>query len=368
MVDLCVKYNPKGSFEENVREALKEFDSHIVNVHIHGDRAYTRRDEYYRGKNIAEIARMTLREKQDLIPNLHKGEAFHPDCIYERMKRMLDESIYFGVKEIWTTVDVTFRTGFKSLEVAERLRKEYEEKIKIKIGAYNPSGFKLGDGHKDRWEIFEEAAKRADFLVGLAEKDAKKGHIGERQHNSYLLHLAYRLNKPVHFHVGQENRPTDNTLELLLHEIKEVQDVHLMVRPENFPEINAVHAISSSCKTKDEFNQSADFMAERNVGLICCPRAGVSMLQDSNYSAPIHNSTAKVWHFALRDVRIVGLGVDNLNDVFVPDSTADVYDEAAILSSALRYYRERLIAKLMCGKPFDNFDKGTIQQDLESVV
>jgi cytosine/creatinine deaminase len=361
------KYKPKGEFEREVRGFCSEFGG-IVNAHVHGDRAYTRRDDYYShvGVSVSDIDKLTLPEKQQLTWALHTGRAFEKDCIEERMRRMIDESIYFGVKQIFTTVDVTYNTKLKSLDVAEKLRDEYAGKLDLKIGIYNTSGFKEKGLADERFELFEEASKRCDFLMGLAEKDRSKDHMGERQHNSYMLQLAYKTGKPAHFHVGQENRHTDNTLELLLDEIKEVQDVHLRVGFEDFPEIVAVHAISSSCKDHEMFDNVAYRMAQRNIGLICCPRAAISMLQDSSLYSPTHNSIAKVWDFAIKGVKIKGLGVDNLDDIFVPATSADVYDETEDLANSLRSYRQRILAKVMCGEDLDEFDVGDLRRTLFS--
>jgi len=365
MEEQIVEHVPKSSFEREVRDFCSQF-SGIGNFHIHGDRAYTRRDKFYshRGLSVSEISRMSLPEKQKLTWVLHSGLAFEPDCIEARMTQMLDESIKYGVKRIFTTVDVTHNTKFTSLEIAERLKKKYVGQIDVKIGAYNPSGFKKRGVADERFDIFEEAAKRSDFLVALAEKDRGGLHMGERQHNWYMLNLAYELDKPVHCHVGQENRASDNTTELLLEDLAMLQDLHLRVSPGDFPEVVAIHAISPSCKSPKELGSLVNNMAERNIKLLCCPRAAISMLQDGSQSVPIHNSIAKVWDFAIGGVKIKGLGVDNLDDIYVSASSADVYDEAEYLVNSLRFDDSRIIAKVLCGEDLDDFDKGTIRREL----
>jgi len=355
----------KGSFEKKViGYSEKEFGG-LGNFHIHGDRAYTRRDEFYAhaGISIADIASLSLPEKQRLTWVLHKGPAFYPECIEERMVRLVKESIAFGVTKLHTTVDVTYNTKFKSLEIAERLKEKYKKEIEIKIGAYNPSGFKVRGLDEERFELFEEAAKRADFLVALAEKDNSSGHMGDEQHNHYMARLSYALQKPVHYHVGQENRRTDNGMEKLLKNISYIQDEELREAHAKFPEQIAIHNISASCKSPDEFNRIVNEMEKRRVGLIVCPRAALSMKQDESCQSPIHNSIAKAWHFAIKGIPI-RLGVDNLDDIYVPASSADVYDELEDFANALRGYPERILAKLLSGYKLDTFDKGTIKRDL----
>ncbi|MBS3078868.1 hypothetical protein J4218_01990 [Candidatus Pacearchaeota archaeon] len=361
-----IEYTPKSDFEKEVRDFCDNSFSGIGNFHIHGDRAYTRRDKYYahHGVSVDDIARRTLPEKQRLTWVLHKGPGFTSECIEERMRRLLEESIRFGVRKMYTTIDATHNTEFKSLEIAEKLKVEYKGRIDLFIGAYNPSGFK--DSDPRRYEIFEEAARRSDFIVGLAEKDRKDGHIGERQHNWYVLQLGYRLGKPMQFHVGQENRPGDMTTETLLSDLEFLQDIDLRVSPERFPQIDMVHVISSSAKPYDEFLNTARRMAERGVGIVCCPRAASSMLQDFSINAPIHNSIARIWDFAVNGVNIRGFGVDNLDDIYVPASSPDVYDDLEDAANLLRFYNQRILAKILCGEPLDPFDVGTIQRDLFS--
>ncbi|MBU2616043.1 MAG: hypothetical protein KKC19_02980 [Nanoarchaeota archaeon] len=360
-----MNFVPKSEFEREVRQYASEFGG-IVNVHVHGDRAYTRRDEFYSatGKSISQFGGLTLSEKQRLTWILHNSRAFEEESLLERMGKLLDESISFGVRELSTTVDVTYNTRLKSLEVAERLRDSYSDRIKVRIGAYNPSGFRKGDEHKERFELFEEAAERSDFLVGLAEKDKPEDHIGEAQHNWYILNLAYELKKPVQFHVGQENSPSDKTLELLLTNLEQFQEMQLRISPEDFPQVDAVHAISTSCLQRDEFDFLTGRMADRNVGLICCPRAAISMLQDSFVIAPIHNSIANIWRFAINGVQIRGFGTDNVDDIYIPASSADVYDEAEDVTNSLRFYNPRVIAKVLCGVSLDPFDIAGINKDL----
>lgn len=355
----------KSDFEKEVRKYSEQFGG-FGDFHIHGDRAYTRREEFYEGtgRSISEFGKLSLGEKQKLTWILHNSSAFGKESLRERMRRMIDDSLSFGVNKLYTTVDVTYNTGLRSLEVAEELKKEFEGKIDLKIGAYNPSGFKTGEKYKDRFELFEEAARRSDFLMGLAEKDRPKDHIGEQQHNWYLLNMGYKLGKPVHFHVGQENKPSDRTLELLMTDLEQIQDLDLRVSPKDFPEVVVVHAISSSCLPEEEFDIIAERMKERNVSLISCPRAAISMLQDSSVHSPIHNSIGNVWRFAAKGVHIKGLGVDNLDDIYIPASSPDVYDEVEDLANSLRFYNPKILAKVACGQPLDPFDIGIITETL----
>ncbi|MBW1650043.1 MAG: hypothetical protein JRJ44_05115 [Deltaproteobacteria bacterium] len=352
---------PKTDYEKSVRDFAKGFGG-FYNAHAHGDRAFTYNGIYYKhvGLSVADIEKLSLKEKQGLVWALHTGTAFTKESIRARMIRLLEDSIKYGIRVINSAIDVTYNSKFSSLEVAESLKKEYAGRIELMIGAYNVAGFK--DKESKRFEIFEEAVKRSDFIVALAEKDRKKEHIGEEQHNVYMLKLGLKYNKPVHFHIGQANTPDEIGTELLFQDMDFVYNKDYRLR--EYPQNLLVHDISASCYDEEKFQKHCDNLIKYNLGVICCPSAALSMKQHSAYKTRIHNSIARIWDYAIRDIPVF-FGTDNINDVFVPSSTPDLYDEIFLLSNALRGYNTRVLTKIACGRLLDNFDKGRIMKILD---
>jgi len=352
----------KSDYERAVRGAVERLGG-FYNAHSHGDRAYTFSDDYYPNiqSSVSLFESLTLPEKQNLVWRLHRGPAFEPKCIKERMTRMLDDSIEFGVSRLNSCVDVTYNTGMVVWEAARELKDEYRDKIEFNLGAYNVSGFKDGPPGEKRWEYFEAAAKDADFLVALAEKDRKPGHIGEEQHNVYFLNKGIELGIPVHFHIGQENRPTDRGPDLLFQNIRQVYELQHRIPKSEQPQNLLVHDISASCYNDSDFQRHIESLQKWNLGVVACPTAGISMRQDRGFSVPTHNSLARIWDYALNRIPVF-VGTDNINDVFVPSSSADVYDELMVLSHSLRLYNPEIIAKLGAGVPFDDFDRANIRK------
>ncbi|MCK5149754.1 hypothetical protein KAJ87_02420 [Candidatus Pacearchaeota archaeon] len=350
----------KTAYEKEVRNYSKDFGG-FFNAHAHGDRAFTRRDEFYVdiGRSKDEIERLSLKDKQGLVWALHTGRAFSKDSLLERMSCLLEDSIKYGTRRIDSCIDVTYNTGLKSFEIAKTLKKKYKDKIDFRLGAYNVSGFK--DSDPERSEIFEQACKEADFIVALAEKDRGEEHIGEKQHNIYMLNLGLKFNVPVHFHVGQANTPKDRGAEVLFECMDWMYNLDKRLDSKSFPKNMLVHDISASCYSKKDFEKHCNQLLKYNLGVICCPTAGISMRQESKYKSRIHNSLARVWDFALRKIPVF-LGTDNINDVFVPSSTPDMYDEIFTFSNSLRGYDERILAKIACGKELDDFDRGKIKE------
>ena len=355
---------PKSGYEKDVRKAVKKLGG-FYNAHSHGDRAYTYRNKFYPDfqDSVALFESKTLSEKQKLVWRLHKGPAFKKKSLRKRMTRLLDDSIRFGVTRLNSCIDVTYNTGLKGWEVACELKEKYQGKIDFKIGAYNVSGFRDGEEHKKRWDYFEEAAKTADFLVALAEKDRNSGHIGEEEHNVYFLNKGIELGIPVHFHVGQENRPTDRGAELLFENMRHVYKLQHRLSENEYPENYLIHDISAACYNEDDFQKHVDSLLEYRLSVVSCPTAAVSMLQDRGMEAPIHNSIARVWDYVLNEIPVF-VGSDNVNDVFVPGSNADVFDELVMLNHALRLSNPEIIAKLASGTEFEDFDRGIIQRTI----
>jgi cytosine/creatinine deaminase len=352
------EYLGKTDFEIEIRKSVRNFGG-FLNAHI--DRAFTFADRYptHVGKTVSDLSGLTLAEKQDLVGAIHEGRAYNEEDLRERMERVIEQSMDYNVTKICSAIDTTGsdKIGLSALEIALKLKEKYKTRVDLQLGAYNVFGFKNDEPR--RWEIFSEAAKKADFLVGLQERDERDGHIGEEQHIKRILNLGYELKKPVHFHVDQANVPGERRTEILIEQVHHLFDVYHETK--NYPEVWAVHAISPSCYDEDRFLRLCDNLIKYHIGVICCPSAGISMRSDKTQNSPVHNSLARIWTMMSRGVS-VKLGSDNINDVFVPSSSPDMFDEVLRLSDCLRFYDTRILSKLASGQKINNFDRATIKR------
>jgi len=161
--------------------------------------------------------------------------------------------------------------------------------------------------------------------------------------------------------VGQENRATDRGAETLFRDMRIVYDlIHRLPRGD-YPENLFVHDISAACYDDEDFQEHVEKLKRFRAGVICCPSAGVSMKQDRGLYVPTHNSLARIWDYALERIPVF-VGTDNINDVFVSSSNADVFDELMRLSEALRLSNPEILAKLGAGVAFDDFDRANIRK------
>ena len=66
------------------------------------------------------------------------------------------------------------------------------------------------------------------------------------------------------------------------------------------------------------------------------------MTQHSEYSAPLHNSIAPV-NTLLEEGVNVGLGVDNVEDIFMPFCDGDLLFELRLLAESARIYKPEVL-------------------------
>ena len=354
----------KSEYLKYLKEAVSEYGG-LFNAHLHLDRASTLDKKYlsHIGMNPIEASGYSLAVKQNLVGDLHRGPAYEKADLTERMQNQLEALIELNTKRADSFIDVSPDIGLTAFEIALSLKEKYQDKIDFRIGAYPIFGLK--DNTPNRWELFMEAAKQADYLGCLPERDdanKHQNHIGIDEHFRRTLKLAIELKKPVHYHVDQANDQRENLTETLVQAVRWLGQPK--VESEN-PSVWAVHVISPSAYEEQRFNSLLDGLLEQNIGVICCPTAAISMRQLRPLTAPTHNSTARVLEMLAKKIP-VRIGSDNIADVFLPSTTASLYDEILVLSNAIRFYNPDIFAKVACGKSLTDVDRELIAKSLEN--
>jgi len=175
---------------------VDKFVRGLVDAHGHACRAYSHKDEFMPdGMSMEAVARLPLKVKQRYVRNIHISGAYSRESLKERMERLIKFKIMYGERKFFGITDTTPDIGLIALETLLELKKQYENDIEILAAAYPVFG--LGDDeHRD---IFMKGAEKADFLVGLPEKDEET--IGFKSSVTYILKAAYNLKKTVQIHV-----------------------------------------------------------------------------------------------------------------------------------------------------------------------
>lgn len=353
-----------SEYDEILINEIKELGG-FYNAHSHLDRCNTLSRKYLKKVGIDPIkgASLPLRAKQNLVGELHKSEAYTENNLKQRMKQSLENQNRMLTTKIDVMVDVTPdlpENGMFAINTILELKEELKNKISINIGAHPIFGFKENTG---RWEVYEEAAKKCDFLGALPEKDEPitRGRIGFKKHIKKVLMLGQKLHKPVQVHVDQSNNPNENHTELL------VQAVEWIGAPEidnvKEPTVWAIHSISPSTYSEKRFDRLLNDLLKNNIGVICCPSAGLSMRQLRPVVTPTYNSICRVLEMLEAGIQ-VRIGTDNICDVFVPSSDGCMLTEIKILSNAVRFYIISVLSKLAAGKRLNNMDREMVKRSL----
>lgn len=360
-------FHYQTEFEKVVRLRVAQYGG-LENWHTHLDRARTMEADYWEhvGINPWEGSAYPLRVKQSLTGDLHRGTAYTKSALDSRMRHILDAMVELATGKVFTCIDTTGSDDVKlsALEVALELKECYKDRLNLFVGAYNVFGFK--DDEPSRWQTFEDAGKRADFLVGLPEREGEPGelghdgHIGYDEHIKRILMLSQKFGRPAHIHLDQRNSPYEKGTETFIEAVRWLGESN---KTRGEPIYWTIHSISPAAYDEERFKRVVEGLHKYNIGVIVCPYAAVSMRQLRSETTPTHNSVARILEMLDAGVP-VRLGSDNIEDIFVPSGTPDMYEEVNAMSNMTRFYNPDVWAKVATGTELTQVDREFIRRSL----
>ncbi|MDP1931972.1 MAG: hypothetical protein Q8L60_10995 [Gammaproteobacteria bacterium] len=336
----------------------------MFNAHLHLDRAGTLDEIYMQqiGHKILDNSHISLHRKHSMISDLHQGRAYEAEDFNRRVNAFLDDMVEVNTFRADTLVDVTTDgLGLAALERMLAIKAQRKGQIDVRIGSYTPLGF--DDAEPERWALFEEGAKKADFIAALPEADDQNeypSHIGFMEHCRRTLLLAKQLDKPLHVHVDQRNEPSESGTEQLIEAVRQFGGP---TSPNGEPMVWAVHLISPSTYDEARFNAMVQGMVECNIGLITCPSAALGMRMYRPLMTPTYNSIPRVLEMLAAGIHVC-MGSDNISDICSPSTTADLVDEVFVLSAALRFYHPQILARIAAGQKLTDAQRQYVKDHL----
>jgi cytosine/adenosine deaminase-related metal-dependent hydrolase len=338
----------------------------LVDAHVHLDRVFTYDSEFFPpGINLNEIADLPLEAKQDLVGFLHEGKAYTRESLYNRMSEQIERAVKIGTREIGAVIDTTPDIGLGAFEAALDLKQRYSDVVDLKVGCYPLFGFKNPENQPDRYEIVAEAAPRSDLIVGLPEKDDRPDRIGFKGHTSLVLKLAYKYRKEAHIHVDQKNSAYERGAFQVIECLESLTPQEFTWYTEDpHPKLWLVHMISPSCYDGETFSRLVNFLVKYNIGVICCPTAGISMNPPRSENTPTHNSIARLPELLRCGVE-VKFGTDNVNDYLVPSGSGLILREIEEVSNYVRKYVSHILVKAGMGISLNNGDRAILAKSLQ---
>jgi cytosine/adenosine deaminase-related metal-dependent hydrolase len=282
-----------------------------VNCHAHIDRAYTITQENF------ALSNKMRHEKWKLNDELRRNSTV--EQIYDRMARAVERLLSQGVTALGTFIDVDCNIKDKAIKAAIKVRDEYKDQILIKY--LNQSSYGLLDDSKQTLKWFEEAVSFVDIIGGLLKADKDR----EEEHLDILFNAARVSGKMVHIHLDELNIPQEKETELVVKKIKEYELQGKVV---------GIHGISLNCHPIEYRKKIYKEMANVGMMYVACPVSWLNSRR-SEEPSPIHNPITPFDEMNTFGIP-VGLGSDNIADIWMPFNNADMWLDLRVLIEASR--------------------------------
>lgn len=282
-----------------------------VNAHAHFDRAFTI------SPKILDQGHAFMEQKWKLVDPMKKAST--KEIYVSRIERAANVMLKQGVTACATFIDVDPVAEFRALKAAMVVKKKYANKIKLLLINQVLKG--VVDSKARQWA--EKAIEYVDIIGGNPSKDRPYGE----KHLDIVFRWAKETGKMVHAHIDQENNPKEHDTELLARKTMEYGLEGKVV---------AIHAISVGAQPKKKRKELYKLMKAAGLVVVCSPSAAISM-RSLPYTTEIHNSIAPVPELLEAGIP-VGLGCDNIADIFQPLVDGDMYTELRFLAEANRFY------------------------------
>tara|TARA_Y100000591_G_C21744443_1_gene651158 strand:- start:102 stop:974 length:873 start_codon:yes stop_codon:yes gene_type:complete len=253
---------------------------------------------------------------------------YDDDDMKNRMFLTTNNLVKQGCHNFRTFIDVDNIVGLKPLEISLEIKDYWKKKnINMQIGTQLLEGLE----NDNNIYLFNKASELVDFIGCLPSRDKNPNN-----HLDIVFSKAKQLNKDVEAHLDQCNIPTEKETELFCD----------FVEKYNYQgKARAIHCVSLSCHPIDYQIMICKRLKSLDIGVIVCPSAAISMIQESKYNCPIHNSLAPV-NLLIKNNVNVGLGIDNIEDVFMPFCDGDLKFELRLLSESQRIYNPKTLTNI----------------------
>ncbi len=284
-----------------------------TNPHSHLDRAFTITPA------TLHLANAPLQAKWDLVDAVKLEAKNDPGILYTRMATAVEYMISQGVHTVGSFIDIDPVIEEVAIDVAEKIRDDFKGDIEMVYvnqtlkGVLNPVAR----------EWFDRGAARVDIIGGLPGKDVGR----EAEHLDIVLGTAKSQGKMAHVHTDQNNRPDERETQLLVEKTVEHGMQGRTV---------AVHAISTAAQPAEYRENLYKEMEKAGVMVISCPIAFIDSKRNETL-APTHNSITPVDEMTKAGI-VVGMGTDNIQDLYLPLSKGNMGEEILQLARTLRWF------------------------------
>lgn len=290
-----------------------------VNCHSHIDRAYTIDRKLYK------LANKLRHEKWLLNEELRKTSTV--PLVYDRMAKALELMITQGVQAIATFIDVDPYMKDKAIKAAIKIKETYCSQIKIKF--INHASYGILDKEPRDW--FEVGADFADIIGGMTKANQDR----TTEYMDVLLGAAKKRGKMAHVHVDEENVLSEKETELLAKKTIEYGMEGKVV---------GIHGISINTHPRQYREKLYKLMKKAGLMMIACPISWLNSRRSEELT-PTHNPTTPVDEMLTFGIT-VGIGTDNIADLFMPYNDGDIWNDLRVMMEMNRLYDIEALVKI----------------------
>lgn len=295
----------------------------LVDCHRHLASEHTITEERY--ESISDGKH--LNEKWKLMDALRR-EPWYLDSLPSRLESAIGRMREQGIRFCRTYAEVDAHLGIHVVEAMLEARERWKGSFTLQVAAYPFQG--LGD--KAKRKRAEQALEKADLLGCLPSRGRRDVSDEEtsRENMMLLFAFAHEQKKPIDLQIDQDNHPKERETFALIKVAREF-------REKGYEQsITATHCISLGAQFSSALQWALPRMRELNIQVVTCPSAALGMKQPTAERSPTRNSIAPVTEFLEAGI-LVGIGSDNVSDLYEPFTTGDIREEMGKMLSAIRW-------------------------------
>ncbi|MDP2966418.1 MAG: amidohydrolase family protein [Pelolinea sp.] len=278
----------------------------FIDPHTHIDKAFL----------IPSINRSGTLEEAIEIMKLNKN-----DSMGSNFDNRADKAIFWALKQgtlfLRTHVDVSSKTGTKSIEAMQRVKDRWKGIVEIQIVAFPQDGLiRFPEVKKYIRQAVEIGADVVGGIPAIEENSASA-----QNHIDYIFQIADEFDIDVDMHIDESDDPNSRTLEML---------AETTIRAGWEKRVSAAHCCALASYSNEYAWKVIDKVARAKISIITNPMVNL-VLQGRNDQQPIRRGITRVKELISAGVN-VSCGGDNLQDVFYPFGKCDMLEVAFITS------------------------------------
>lgn len=249
----------------------------------------------------------------------------------ERIAGSILQRLSRGITAARSYIDIDPSIGLGAIDKAIRAKEKYDGLFHLQIAVY-PA---LGRDVPGMEELLKKACAIPEVeVIGCLPSRGRKGMQNQAQRAEnieYYFEVAELYGKAIDMQLDQANHPNEIDTCLFVDAASEAR-----ARGYSLP-IAATHCLSMSAwENEKQIDLVLSEMVKLGISMIVCPRATLNNRQDRKIFSPTHNSIAP-WDRAVGCGVNVSMGIDNVNDLYMPYGDFDIWKDVDTLINTVRW-------------------------------